>query len=449
MRDEPFEAILARTLEAMRASGTAGEIYLEDSRQSKVAVSDQTVESLSDRRDLGLGIRVFEAGGVGFAFTTDLDADAVGVTVKAAKEIARHTGPDDAWRLPEPVPIEPLPFPNEDPEAASVSAVNRIEIAMTIEQAARDTDPRIRKTRESALEDYAGQTWVANTAGISASYAYSRAVGRLEVTATEGDRSQVGYHIEFALGAASLDPVEIGRLGAIKALGKLGGEPATTGRMPVVLDREIVMGLMDALSPAFSARRVLKGTSVLAGRLGERIASPAVRLVDDPKLPGGFGSAPVDGEGLATRRVPLIEEGRLAGYLHDTFSHLKMNAGEPGNSVRHSYDSPPGIGTMNLVLLPGTEPPEALAERARDGVWVKEVMGLHTVDPITGDFSLGGSGRRIEDGKAGAPVDRMALSGNLLELLAGIEAVGSDLKLFTGGGGAPSVLVGELSVAGS
>jgi PmbA protein len=145
----------------------------------------------------------------------------------------------------------------------------------------------------------------------------------------------------------------------------------------------------------------------------------------------------------------LIEEGRLAGYLHDTYSHLKMNAGEPGNSVRHSYDSPPGIGTMNLVLLPGNEPPETLAERAGDGVWVKEVMGLHTVDPITGDFSLGGSGRRIEDGKAGAPVDRMALSGNLLELLAGIEAVGSDLKLFTGGGGAPSVLVGELSVAGS
>jgi PmbA protein len=290
---------------------------------------------------------------------------------------------------------------------------------------------------------------VASTAGISASYAYSRAVGRVEITATEGDRSQVGYQIEFALGAASLDPAAIGRQGAVKALAKLGGEPGTTGRMPAVLDREIVMGLLDALSPAFSARRVLRGTSVLAGRMGERIASPAVRLVDDPRLPGGFGSAPVDGEGLATRRVTLIEEGRLAGYLHDTFSHLKLNAGKPGNSVRHSYDSPPRIGTMNLVLVPGTEPPEALAERAGAGVWVKEVMGLHTLDPVTGDFSLGGSGHRIEDGKAGAPVDRMALSGNLLELLAGIRAVGSDFKIFTGGGGAPSVLVGGLSVAGS
>jgi PmbA protein len=271
----------------------------------------------------------------------------------------------------------------------------------------------------------------------------------MEVTATEGDSSQVGYHLEFGLGAGSLDPVEIGRLGAAKALAKLGGEPAATGRVPVVLDREVVAGLLEALAPAFSARRVLKGTSVLAGRLGERIASPTVRLVDDPKLPGGFGSAPVDGEGLATRRVTLIEEGRLRGYLHDTFSHLKMNAGEPGNSIRHSYDSPPQIGTMNLVLLPGTETPEALTERARGGLWVKEVMGLHTVDPITGDFSLGGSGHRIENGRAGAPVERMALSGNLLELLRGIEAVGSDLKLFTGGGGAPSVLLGELSIAGS
>jgi PmbA protein len=454
VRDEAPETVVARTVDAMRAMAIAGEVYLEDSRQVKVAVSGQAVESVSERRDLGLGIRVFDADGAGFAFTTDFDDDAVGATVTAAREIARHTGPDDAWRLPEPVPVDPLPFPNVDPAAASVTEADRIEIAMTIESAARATDPRIRKTREAALEDYSGRTWVASTAGVATSYEYSRAVGRLEVTASEGGASQVGFHVEFALGAGSLDPAEIGRQGAAKALAKLGGEPARTGRMPVVLDREVVAGLMDALSPAFSARRVLKGTSVLAGRLGEPVAAAGVRVVDDPRLPGGFGSAPADGEGLATRPVSLIEDGRLRGYLHDTFSHHKlarteMSAGRPGNSIRHSYDSPPQVGTMNLVLLPGTEPPEVLVDRARGGVWVKEVMGLHTVDPITGDFSLGGSGLRIENGRPGRPVDRMALSGNLLELLRGIEAVGSDLKLFTGGGGAPSVLLGDVSVAGS
>jgi PmbA protein len=438
----------------MKAMGIDGEVYLEDSRQVRVTVSDQTVESLSDRRDLGLGIRVFNAGGAGFAFTTDFGPEALRSTIDAAREFARHIGPDDAWRLPEPAPVDPLPFPNVDPEGGSVTAADRIEIAMTIESAARATDPRVRKTREAAFEDYSGRTWVASTAGLAASCEYSRAVGRLEVTASEGGSAQVGFHIEFGLGAGILDPVAIGKLGAAKALAKLGGEPAGTGRMPVVLDREVVSGLLEALSPAFSARRVLKGTSVLAGRLDQAIASEAVRLVDDPRLPGGFGSAPADGEGLPTRRVSLIEDGRLRGYLHDTFSHHKLSrprtgAGVPGNTIRHSYDSPPQIGTMNLVLLPGTDPPDALAERARSGVWVKEVMGLHTVDPITGDFSLGASGLRIERGRPGGPVDRMALSGNLLELLRGIEAVGSDLKLFTGGGGAPSVLLGEVSVAGS
>jgi PmbA protein len=443
------EAVVARALEAMEGAGISGEVYLENSRQTKVAVSDQAVESLSDRRDLGLGIRVFEAGGAGFAFTTDFDPDALAATVAAASRIARHTGPDAAWRLPEPVPIEPLPFPNEDPEGREASWIARIEMAMTIEQAARAVDPRVSRTREAAFEEYSGRVWVASTAGVSVAHAYSRAVGRVQVTATEGGESQVGVHLDFALGATSLDPAEIGRLGASRALAKLGGEAAGTIRVPAVLDREVVAGLLDALSPAFSARRVLKGTSVLAGRLGEPVASAAVGIVDDPRLPGGFSSAPVDGEGLATRRVTLVEDGCLRAYLHDTYSHLKMSAGEPGNSIRHSYDAPPVIGTMNLMLLPGPEPVDALLERAGEGVWIHEVMGLHTVDPVTGDFSLGGNGRRIRGGRPGGPVDRLAISGNLLELLSGIEAVGSDLKLLTGGGGAPSVLVGELSVAGS
>jgi PmbA protein len=209
-----------------------------------------------------------------------------------------------------------------------------------------------------------------------------------------------------------------------------------------------VSGLLEALAPAFSARRILKGTSLLAARLGEPVASPAVTLVDEPRLPGGFGAAPADAEGLPTHRTALVEEGRLRGYLHDTYSAAKMGIGRPGNTVRSSYGTPPQIGPTNLLLLPGTEPVEALLSRAGRGVLITELMGLHTVDTVSGDFSLGASGRLLAGGRPGAPVDQLAISGNFLDLLSSIEAVGADLKLFPGGGGAPSVLLRELSVAG-
>ena len=439
---------LDRVLDLLTSLGVQGEAYLEDSRRTKISVSGGKVETLEERRDFGLGLRVFVSGGAGFSFTTDLGHESVKSTITMAREIAEHMGPDPAWRLSEPVPIDPLPFPNEDGAADSTDISRRTEIAAAMERQARATDPRVEKIRESAYRDAWGQVWIANTAGLSATHSYSRSVGYLEVTASEGGTPQVGFHAEFGLGPDDLDPVEIGRAAARKALDKLGAEPARTGRVPAVLGREVVAGLLEALSPAFSAGRVIKKTSILAGRQDDRLASKVVHLVDDPRLPGGFGSTPADGEGLCTHRVSLIEEGRLVGYLHDTFSAAKMH-GASGNSVRTSYRIRPRIGPMNLLLLPGDDPLEALLERAGDGVYVTEVLGLHTVDPISGDFSLGAAGRRIEKGRLGGPLDRMALSGNMLELLGAVEVVGSDLELFPGGGGAPSVLLRELSVAGS
>lgn len=430
-------------------AGVPGEVYLEDSRRTRVAVSAGRVESVSERTDLGLGLRVFVGGGVGFAFSSDLGAEAVRRALGQAEEIARLVEPDDAWRLPEPRENLPLPFPNDDPALSEMETQERIDFALVAERAAREVDPRVRKTREAVYRDYAGRVHIASSCGLRASYSWSRALVCLEIAATDGDRSEVGYHADFALGRQSLDPAEVGRAAAAKALAKLGGVPARTGRQRVVLDREVVAGLLEVFSPAFSARRVLKGTSALAGSLGERVAAEPVTLVDDPRLPGGYGSAPVDGEGLPTRRVTLIEHGYLRGYLHDSFSAAKMNVGVAGNSVRASYLSAPYVAPMNLVLLPGDDRLPALVERAGTGLYVSEVMGLHTVDPVSGDFSLGGSGRRIVGGRLAEPADRLAFSGNLLELLRDVEAVGADLKLFPGGGGAPSILLRELSIAGS
>ncbi len=433
---------------ALRRLGLDGEVYSENGFRAKAAVSGGRIESVEERHDRGIGVRVFLGGRVGFAFTTDLSPDAVRGAAELAREIARHAASDPAWRLPGPEPVPPLPFPNEDAGSARVSMPCRVEMARAIEEAARGADPRVKRTRQAVVVDVGGEVRVANTAGVDAGYRFSRALAWVDAVATEGETSQVGHHAEFALGSAGIDPAVVGREAALKAVAKLGSAPGRTGRIPVVLDREVVSGLLDALAPAFSGRRILKSTSFLAGRLGRQVASAAVTLVDDPRLPGAFVSCPADGEGLPTHRTVLIEEGRLDGYLHDTYSSGKMGAGRAGNAVRSSYAGPPQIAPANLLLLPGPDPVETLFSRAGRGVLITEVMGLHTVDSISGDFSLGGNGRLIENGRLATPVDRLAFSGNLLDLLASIEAAGSDLKLFPEGGGAPSVLLRELSVAG-
>lgn len=436
-------------LEAIRRLGGRGEVYAQQSRRVKVVVSGGVVESVQERRERGAGLRLFEDGRVGFAFTTDLSAAGLAEAASRARELAGQLDRDEAWRIAPVLEEAPLPFPSEDAGIGAVSMARRIEMASAMEGAARALDPRVGRARQSVITDVAGEIAVGHTGGLRAGYRYTRAVAYVQLTASENGRSQSGYRSAFALGPASLPAEEVGREAARRALARLGAKPGPTGRLAAVLDREVVAGLLEELAPAFSGQRVLRKTTPLAGRIGEAVASPAVTILDDPRLPGGYGSAPSDGEGVPTRRVVLIEGGVLQGFLHDTYSSTKLGFGQPGNAVRGSFQLPPRIGPMNLLLLPGELSREELFDRAGDGIYINEVMGLHTVDATTGDFSLGACGRRIERGRLGEPVEKLALAGNAIELLHSIAAVGSDLELFPGGGGAPSVLVPELSLAGA
>ncbi len=448
MRGPAREAVEAG-LEAIRRLGGSGEVFAQQSRQVKVVVSGDLVESVQDRQERGAGLRLFEDGRVGFAFTTDLSAEGLAAAAREARELARQLDRDEAWRIAPILDGAPLPFPSEDPAVSAVPVSRRIEMAFAMERAARALDPRVGRARKSVVTDVVGEVAVGHTGGLRADHRYTRAVAYIQLTASENGQSRSGYRAAFALGPAALPVEEVGREAARRALERLGAKPGPTGRLSAVLDREVVAGLLDELAPAFSGQRVVRRTTPLAGRVGEAVGSPAVTILDDPRLPGGYGSAPSDGEGVPTRRVVLIESGVLKGFLHDTYSSAKLGFGRPGNAVRGSFQSPPRIGPMNLLLLPGEIPREELLERAGEGIYIDEVMGLHTVDATTGDFSLGASGRRIERGRLGEPVDRIAFAGNAIELLRSIAAVGSDLELFPGGGGAPSVLVQDLSIAGA
>jgi PmbA protein len=178
-----------------------------------------------------------------------------------------------------------------------------------------------------------------------------------------------------------------------------------------------------------SAESVLKGRSLFEGRLGRPIASKILTLIDDGRMPDGFGSAPWDGEGVPTRRNALIEDGVLRSYLHNLRTAAEMGAATTANASRGVAGNP-GLATFNLFPKAGAKDHEAIIGQVKDGVLINEIMGLHTVNPVSGDMSVGASGVRVRGGAPAESVDRMTFAGNLRDLLQNIVEVGSDLRWY-------------------
>ncbi|MFC1737405.1 metallopeptidase TldD-related protein, partial [Candidatus Hydrogenedentota bacterium] len=215
----------------------------------------------------------------------------------------------------------------------------------------------------------------------------------------------------------------------------------------VVFDSSVASEFLDIAAASVKADHVLKNKSLFAGMLGEQVAADCVQVVDDGRLERGIYATPFDGEGIPTRDTSIIEDGILKSYLHSVYTAGKMKAGVTGNGMRGSYSGLPEVGTTNLYLKNGDKTPEDIFAECGDGFLVTSAMGVHTANPISGDFSVGASGLWIEGGKPGRPVRGVTIAGNIKELLKSITTIGNDLRFF-GSCGSPSILVSSLMVSG-
>lgn len=447
MRETP--ALADSVIAVLEEMKLRGEIFLEDNLISTVAVSSGKVESLEFKEELGAGLRVFDSGRVGFAYTSDLTPQGIREAASAALALGTCTDPDTANDLPAPDEVA-VPDPEGgDSGVVRAESYRKVALARAMEEAAREVDPRIRKVGESRYSDVAGRVEIRTTAGLSRGAGFARIYGVIDVMAEEGGEAQSGYAHDFSLKLSGLDPFKIGREAARRALSKLGGKKVATGRADVILDPEVTASLLETLGAALAADNVLKGKSFLGGKEGQEVAAAAVTLVDDGRFPGANQTFPFDGEGVPTRRSVLVDGGRLKGWLHNAYTAAKMGAGLTGNGMRSSYMGPPRIDATTLYLLPSAAGREEILSSVEEGFLITELMGLHTVDTITGDFSLGAVGHRLRKGEVGEPVNGIGIAGTLLHLLKGIETVGSDLRLMAGNTAGSTVLVRDLSISGT
>jgi PmbA protein len=286
---------------------------------------------------------------------------------------------------------------------------------------------------------------------MAAEYARTDAWAICVTLAVEGDETQTGFSYRIARELDELGWEEVVDEAVGRAVRMLGAVKPSTARVPIVLDQFAGMTFLGVLSAALSAEAVLKGRSLFAGKAGEKLGSDLFTLVDDGRVLDGPGACPFDDEGVPSGRTELFTAGVLNGFLHDTYTAARMGDGarSTGNAQRGSYRGAPGVGTTNFYLEAGDTPVSELYARAEGGVLIQDVSGAHSgANPISGQFSVGATGLRIlPGGELGEPLREMTVASTLPEMLAGVTGVGDDLRFFSSVG-VPSILIGEMTVAG-
>jgi PmbA protein len=383
---------------------------------------------------------------MGFAFTTDLSGDGCRAASAAAVANGRSTEPDPFQSIPDARERSYEPVAIHDPAVLALTEQAMIDHALSMEREAFRVDPRIKRTRKSSVTFSESHTLILSTKGADVSYKSTACSASIEVVAEEGGESQGGYDFDVTRYYSRLRVDEVGRRAAKQALALLGAKSIPSVKAPVVLDFRVAEEFLSLLAPAVSAENVQKKKSLFMGRLGSFVVSDKLNVIDDGLLDGGLGTAPSDDEAVPARRKAVIENGRLALFLHNTYTANRERTASTGNGVR-SFKGTPGVGVTNFFIQPGAASLDDLIREAGTGLYVTEVMGAHTANPISGDFSVGAVGFWIEKGKRAYPVREIAIAGNILELMKNVVAVGSDLR-FSGRIGSPSLLVKELSIGG-
>lgn len=420
---------IARVLKtAVKHGGDFADIFCEERLETSIVAEDGKIEKIVAGIDAGAGLRTICNHRTAYAYTNQMTT---GGLLEAADAVGRAGQgnlfvPDISLNRKEPAVKHVIRrFPHE------VSLEDKIALVKRADQVARSLDKRIQQVKV-IYRDAVRRVAIANTEG---DLVYDQRIGTLftvQVIAAEGDLMQTGYEPRGAFRGFELfqehSPDQIAEMAGRRALMMLDARRAPGGKMPVVLSSEAGGTMIhEAIGHGLEADVAHLGLSVFAGRIGERVASPLITVVDDATLPNQRGSYAFDDEGVRAQRTTLVEKGILKGYLYDCLTAMKDRTASTGNGRRESYQSRPLPRMSNTLIVPGETKPEEILRATREGLFVKKVGGGQ-VNTVNGDFVFEVTeGYLIEGGACGEPVRGATLTGNGPKVLMEIDMVGSDL----------------------
>jgi len=432
---------------ALKSGADQAEVYMRSSKNLSVEVKDCSVDALKSSVGFGYSLRVIRAGRLGFSYATaEQGGDSV---VSNAVEAAKYADEDRFLGLPEPAgPAADVEI--FDPRIRDLNEDEAINKVMDMERAVYAEDRRISRIRKVSGSFTVSETIIMNSRSINVRYESTACSAQATAIAEQGDESRIGWEQMSGRFLEDVIFAEVGRNAATRAVRLLGSQKMSNLKASVILDNSTAGDFLGILASALSSEAVQKGRSLFAGRLGSRVISPRINIIDSGLLGRRLGSAPIDGEGTPSREKMMVQEGVLRTYLYNTYTAKKEGRESTGNAVRGGFGSLPSVGITNMFLSPAREaeavPVNELFRAAGSGLYVVDVMGLHTANPVSGDFSVGVAGILIENGEEKYPVSEAVISGNILDLFDKIEGVGDDLR-FYGNVAAPSLLISGVDIS--
>lgn len=432
----------------MKRGASAAEVVAREETEFSVQVRLGEIETLTEADSSALGLRVLVDGRQASVSTSDYADATLESLVNEALALARATSVDPSSDLPEAASMasEIPDLDLYDPAIAALSPEACIDMALRAEVAARDVDPRITNFDRGGFGTVVGRTVLANSHGFAGAYDSTRISLSAIPVATDGDQMQRDYWYDTRRSLADLEPPEsIGQTAAKRALRRLGARKVATCEVTVVLEPLIARDLLGTIFSACSGESVYRKATLFADRRGERVASPALTVVDDGRVARGLGSRPFDSEGLATGRTDVIRDGVLENFLLNTYTGRKLGMPSTGNASRGIVGAA-SVGAGNLYIGPGVQSHDEIVRSVKRGFLVTELIGFG-VNVVNGDYSRGAAGMWIENGEIAYPVEEVTIAGNLKQMLEGIEAVGSDLE-FRGKLAAPTIRIASMTVSG-
>lgn len=425
------------------------EVVVVRQRETDVRAYEGEVEAFTAAETLGLGVRVVHRGRQGFSYAGTLETDQLADVLREARDNATFASPDEFVGLPAPDGVEPAPLDLYDAHLDRVPPDDKVALAIELERAARAADRRVCGIDSADYGDVAAEVVVANTLGVRSVARETAVYLSVMAVAADGDERQEGFGFSVGRSVDVLDLELAATDAARRATRLLGARPPRTTRLTAVLDPFVTAELLGIVGSTLSGEAVLKGRSLFADRLGDQVASDVVTLVDDPTDPRAFTASTADGEGLATRRNPLVVDGRLQMFLHDSYTGRRGGVASTGSAVRRGFRSTPTPGVQALALVPGSRGQAELLAGIGDGLLVQEVAGLHSgVNPVSGDFSTGVAGLRIRDGELAEPVREATIASTIQRMLLDVVEVGGDLEWLPMAAAGVSLVIADVTLSG-
>jgi PmbA protein len=441
---------IAKQVAGWANDGEQVEAFVVHERETEVRAYEGDVESLTSAESQGIGVRVVANGRQGYAYAGTLEPAALQETLQEARDNATFAEADEFNGLTTPDGVAPAELDLFDSSLASFSTDEKVALAIELERLARAADRRISGIESAEYVDTIYESAVATSTGVATTTRETGCYLSAYALAASGDETQTGFGFSIGRGPGELDPAKAAADAAVRATRLLGATKPATSRLTVVLDPWVTAQMLEIIGHTLTGDAVQRGRSLFADRMGEQVAVADIVLVDDATDPDAFTASMVDGEGLATRRTPLIENGVLRAFLHNSYTGRRGDTASTGSAVRGGFKSGPGVDAQALVLRPGPKSQAELIAGIDYGLLVQGVAGLHSgVNPVSGDFSTGAEGLLIRNGELAEPVREITIASTIQRLLLDIQAIGSDHEWLPMSAAGVSLVVDDVTMSGT